>query len=142
MRIKLTLKLIMLLRRPSSILFMMTPGLSLCFTVLETKTFDSIEIKQQTYLKPFIKKLIIKMFKLLFSTFVCQMAQSKLIIQSPKALKDLFPDGIVKASYANFGLIPYGHTMVSLILIQTKKHRLARLTMMRKLTPYVILLLR
>jgi len=27
----------------------------------------------------------------------------------------LFPDGVIKASYANFGYIPYGHTMVGKI---------------------------
>jgi hypothetical protein len=47
---------------------------------------------------------------------------SKLIIQSPARLRDLFPAdpndeksglGVIKASYANFGFIPYGHSMVS-----------------------------
>jgi len=51
---------------------------------------------------------------------------SKLIIQSPQRLVDLFPPelgpdkiglskklGIIRASYANFGFIPYGHNMVS-----------------------------
>lgn len=50
---------------------------------------------------------------------------SKLIIQSPKRLAELFPPvpdpkgfkpdlpGVIRASYANFGFIPYGHNMVS-----------------------------
>ena len=45
---------------------------------------------------------------------------SKFIIQSPQKLIDLFPkknddsvDGVIDVSYANFGLIPYGHSMVS-----------------------------
>ena len=41
------------------------------------------------------------------------LTHAKLIIQSPMALKSLFPGGEIKASYANFGFIPYGHTMVS-----------------------------
>lgn len=36
---------------------------------------------------------------------------SKLIIQSPANLKSLFRDGLIPASYANFGFIPYGHTI-------------------------------
>jgi len=40
------------------------------------------------------------------------------VVQSPQQLVDLFPakdgevPGTIKASYANFGLIPYGHSMV------------------------------
>ena len=43
----------------------------------------------------------------------------RLTIQSPKRLIDQFPAkdgnqaGVITASYANFGLIPYGHSMVS-----------------------------
>lgn len=33
-------------------------------------------------------------------------------VMSPKSLVDKFDDGIIKASYANFGYIPYGHTMM------------------------------
>lgn len=42
-----------------------------------------------------------------------------IIIQHPERLKKLFPpknglpEGTIKASYGNFGLIPYGHSMVS-----------------------------
>jgi len=40
------------------------------------------------------------------------------VVQSPQQLVDLFPakdgevPGTIKASYANFGLIPYGHSMM------------------------------
>lgn len=34
------------------------------------------------------------------------------MIKSPESLKSVFPDGTVEVSYANFGLIPYGHVMV------------------------------
>jgi hypothetical protein len=37
----------------------------------------------------------------------------KLQIQSPLSLRKKFPNGKIVASYANFGFIPYGHTMVS-----------------------------
>ena len=52
---------------------------------------------------------------------------SKFIFQSPEALKEWFPEqpgqatrpddksGIIHESYANFGLIPYGHSMVSFL---------------------------
>ena len=45
-----------------------------------------------------------------------------IIIQHPERLKKLFPpknglpEGTIKASYGNFGLIPYGHSMVSKFL--------------------------
>jgi len=42
---------------------------------------------------------------ILFAT----LAQTRLVIMSPKSLKDKFTDGEIKASYANFGFIPYGH---------------------------------
>ena len=38
---------------------------------------------------------------------------ASLIVQSPPELKSQFPDGVIKAAYANYGYIPYGHTMVS-----------------------------
>ena len=51
------------------------------------------------------------------------LAVSKLVIHSPKRLMDLFPYtnadgrrefGVIPASYANFGFVPYGHSMVSI----------------------------
>lgn len=48
-------------------------------------------------------------------------ATTKLIIHSPKRLMELFPyvnddgyheSGVIPASYANFGFIPYGHSMM------------------------------
>jgi len=42
-----------------------------------------------------------------------QLAAPKLLIQSPMSLREKFKDGTIRASYANFGFIPYGHTMVS-----------------------------
>ena len=67
-------------------------------------------------------------------TLVMGMVGSKLVIHSPQKLVDLFQDhsttkgtpGLIKASYANFGLIPYGHSMVSffsesIILFLVKK---------------------
>ena len=38
---------------------------------------------------------------------------ANLIVQSPASLKKQFPEGKIKAAYANYGFIPYGHTMVS-----------------------------
>ena len=61
----------------------------------------------------------------LLSESYLEPVNSKFIIQSPTTLKELFPEkpgdassnkdmaGIIKESYANFGLIPYGHSMVS-----------------------------
>ena len=35
-------------------------------------------------------------------------------ISSPARLQEMFEQkGIIKVSYANFGIVPYGHTMVS-----------------------------
>ena len=54
------------------------------------------------------------------------MAASKLVIHAPKRLMDIFPYtnqdgrkelGVIPASYANFGFVPYGHSMVSIILM-------------------------
>ena len=44
---------------------------------------------------------------------------ARLYIQSPKRLADKFTGpngkkGVIQASYANFGFIPYGHSIVSL----------------------------
>ena len=41
---------------------------------------------------------------------------ANLIVQSPAALKKQFPEGKIKAAYANYGFIPYGHTMVSKLI--------------------------
>lgn len=49
--------------------------------------------------------------KLLILLISC--ISANLIVQSPAELKKQFPDGVIKASYANYGFIPYGHTMVS-----------------------------
>jgi len=38
--------------------------------------------------------------------------QSKLSILSPTVLQSKFINGTVKASYANFGYIPYGHSII------------------------------
>jgi hypothetical protein len=43
--------------------------------------------------------------------FVCK---GHLQIISPEGFADLFPNATITVSYANFGLIPYGHTTVSL----------------------------
>ena len=40
---------------------------------------------------------------------------SKLVIQSPDSLRNLFRDQLIPASYANFGYIPYGHTIFGTI---------------------------
>ena len=49
------------------------------------------------------------------------LVSNKLIIHSPKKLADMFEYtsegttqyGVIPASYANFGFVPYGHSMVS-----------------------------
>ena len=62
-------------------------------------------------------KSILCAISLLVSTL-----NSKLIIHSPESLAALFPPaesatkdawGVIPASYANFGFVPYGHAMVS-----------------------------
>ena len=57
--------------------------------------------------------------KILAATML-SLAQAMLVIQGPDRLVSQFPPldingkpGVIKASYANFGLIPYGHNMVS-----------------------------
>ena len=64
--------------------------------------------------------------KILVSLVLLVIVSAKLIIQSPKRLAELFPPmpdpkgfkpdlpGVIRASYANFGFIPYGHNMVSI----------------------------
>jgi len=64
--------------------------------------------------------------KILVSLVLLAIVSAKLIIQSPKRLAELFPPmpdpkgfkpdlpGVIRASYANFGFIPYGHNMVSI----------------------------
>jgi hypothetical protein len=54
-------------------------------------------------------------FKIVCATVASLIAGSdaKLSIMSPSKLRDMFKDGIIPASYANFGYIPYGHSMVS-----------------------------
>ena len=49
----------------------------------------------------------------LCATLVLDSVLSKLIVLSPQGLKSKFKDGEIKANYANFGFVPYGHTMVS-----------------------------
>ena len=50
-------------------------------------------------------------------SFLCTLigiSEANLIVQSPLSLRKRFNDeGLIPASYANFGFIPYGHTMVS-----------------------------
>jgi hypothetical protein len=55
---------------------------------------------------------------LLFLSVFLVSATAKLLIQSPNKLADMFSvqqKGFVPASYANFGLVPYGHSIVSFI---------------------------
>ena len=40
---------------------------------------------------------------------------AKLQIMSPESLKSLFKDGVIPATYANFGYIPYGKTIMGKI---------------------------
>jgi len=68
--------------------------------------------------------------KILVSLVLLAIVSAKLIIQSPKRLAELFPPmpdpkgfkpdlpGVIRASYANFGFIPYGHNMVSISLME------------------------
>ena len=60
--------------------------------------------------------------KLIVPLSLLEVIQSKLVVNSPQSLVDLFPadgttendvPGVIRASYANFGFIPYGHSMVS-----------------------------
>lgn len=49
-------------------------------------------------------------------------ASSKLIVYSPSELEDIFSsqDGVIQATYANFGHIPYGQSLVGEISYDTK----------------------
>ena len=57
----------------------------------------------------------------ILASLALTIVSTKLIIQSPEKLVNLFQEdqykkhnvGVIKASYANFGFVPYGHTMVS-----------------------------
>ena len=60
--------------------------------------------------------------KLIIPLTLLEVIQSSLVVNSPQSLVDLFPgehniennvNGVIPASYANFGFIPYGHLMVS-----------------------------
>lgn len=62
------------------------------------------------------------MKSLLSLSALLSLAASKLVIQSPQALKMLFREGIIPASYANFGYIPYGHTMFGAISFEKEAH--------------------
>jgi hypothetical protein len=64
--------------------------------------------------------------KLIAPLALFEIAQSRLTVLSPQSLVDLFPGestsennvpGVIRASYANFGFIPYGHTIVSTSII-------------------------
>lgn len=57
---------------------------------------------------------MVHLFIQILAALLCvSLAQAKLLVQSPISLRDKFTDGTIRASYANFGFIPYGHTMVS-----------------------------
>lgn len=43
---------------------------------------------------------------------IAALVNCKLSILSPSSLASLFPNGEIEASYANFGFIPYGHTII------------------------------
>lgn len=72
-----------------------------------------------------MKSLKLCAYFLFSESYFTSTVNSKFIVQSPQSLIDLFPDpdpngnknGIIEVSYANFGLIPYGHSMVSTILM-------------------------
>lgn len=49
---------------------------------------------------------------------------SKLVIQSPQSLKNEFREGVIPASYANFGFIPYGHTIFGAIAFEKEAHNM------------------
>jgi len=65
--------------------------------------------------------------------------EAKLLIQSPLSLRSKFKNGLIAASYANFGFIPYGHTMVSLTktLLTHVVYRLGELHMTKMKTLFV-----
>ena len=60
------------------------------------------------------------MFNIIFCAILCGQTLSKLVVQGPSSLKALFRDGVIQASYANFGFIPYGHTMFGGLYFQEK----------------------
>lgn len=72
-----------------------------------------------------MKSLKLCAYFLFSESYFSSTVESKFIVQSPQSLIDLFPDpdpkgeknGIIEVSYANFGLIPYGHSMVSTIIM-------------------------
>ena len=89
-------------------------------------------------------KSILYVISLLISTL-----NSKLIIHSPESLAALFPPsensnkdawGVIPASYANFGFVPYGHAMVSLDFLNPNQTllfiRWEDSSLIRSLTPF------
>lgn len=51
------------------------------------------------------------------SALVAATAMGKLVVYGPQTLIDMLPnsDGVIAANYANFGHIPYGQSLVSII---------------------------
>ena len=47
---------------------------------------------------------------LIISIFVCLSIQN-LIIRKPKELREIFQNGMINATYANFGFNPYGYVL-------------------------------
>jgi hypothetical protein len=59
-------------------------------------------------------------YLLAFLPFLTGTTSGQLVVHSPKSLVDLFPakgdngnNGLIDCNYANFGFVPYGHSMVS-----------------------------
>jgi len=44
----------------------------------------------------------------------------QLSVYGPDELKSKFKDGAIEAMYANFGFIPYGHSLVSKLILNSK----------------------
>ena len=59
--------------------------------------------------------MVKSVFLIVCATILVAVTDAMLLIESPLTLRDKFKNGVIKASYANFGYIPYGHTMVSIV---------------------------
>jgi len=60
-----------------------------------------------------LHKHSMRQLMLMISLIFMASVNCQLSIYGPEELKDKFDDGAIEAKFANFGFIPYGHSLVS-----------------------------